>query len=146
MKYSTKSILFIIITFFSFQILNAQTKSSSNDENKKAKISGSPIFGCIACGHCMAVCPAGAIEISGRELSKDDLFDLPLRKDAANYEQLYALFSRRRSIREFQDKDIEREIIQKILDVAVTSPMGLPPFGCKCANTRQQRKNKEICS
>ena len=96
-------------------------------ENKKAKISGSPIFGCIACGHCMAVCPAGTIEISGRELSKDDLFDLPLRKDAANYEQLYALFARRRSIREFQDKDIEREIIQKILDAAVTSPMGLPP-------------------
>ncbi|WP_313381470.1 nitroreductase family protein [Proteiniphilum saccharofermentans] len=69
----------------------------------------------------------GAIEISGRELSKEDLFDLPPGTSTANYEQLLALFSRRRSIREFLDKEIEPEIIEKILDAASTSPMGLPP-------------------
>lgn len=75
----------------------------------------------------MAICPVGAIEISGRELSKEDLFDLPPGTSTANYEQLLALFSRRRSIREFLDKEIEPEIIEKILDAASTSPMGLPP-------------------
>ncbi len=96
-------------------------------ENKKVKISSSPIFGCIGCGHCMAICPAGAIEISGREISPDDLFDLPNVQNSANYGQLFALYSRRRSVREFIDREIEPETVRKILDAASTSPMGLPP-------------------
>jgi nitroreductase len=96
-------------------------------ENNKVKISDSPLFGCIGCGHCMAVCPTGAIEINGRTLSPDQLFDLPDRKMAANYDQLSSLFERRRSIREFQDKDVEVDLIEKILNAARTAPMGLPP-------------------
>lgn len=96
-------------------------------ENNKVRISNTPAFGCIGCGHCMAICPTGAIEISGREISKGDLFDLPPVKSAANYEQLVALFQRRRSVREFLDKEIEPTITEKILDAAKTSPMGLPP-------------------
>lgn len=96
-------------------------------ENNKVRISNTPAFGCIGCGHCMAICPTGAIEVSGRELSSDDLFDLPPETSAANYEQLFALFRRRRSVREFLDKEVEPEISEKILDAARTSPMGLPP-------------------
>lgn len=96
-------------------------------ENKKAKISETPCFGCIGCGHCMAVCPTGAIEVHGRELSPGDLFALPGKEPAADYEQLLSLLRRRRSIREFKDIPIEDEIIEKILDAARTAPMGLPP-------------------
>ncbi len=39
----------------------------------------------------MAICPTGALEISGRELSKDDLFDLPPEK-YANKEGLFVIF------------------------------------------------------
>jgi ferredoxin len=49
-------------------------------EKGKAVESNSPHFGCIGCGHCMAVCPEAAIEILGRTLSPDDLFDLPTGK------------------------------------------------------------------
>lgn len=96
-------------------------------ENNKAKISNTPVFGCIGCGHCMAICPADAIEITGREISKVDLFDLPSKKEAADYAQLLALFQRRRSVREFQGKEVAPEIAEKILDAAKTAPMGLPP-------------------
>lgn len=96
-------------------------------ENNKVRVSITPAFGCIGCGHCMAICPVGAIEISGRELSKEDLFDLPPEASTANYGQLLALFRRRRSVREFLDKEVEPEIVEKILDAASTSPMGLPP-------------------
>lgn len=96
-------------------------------ENDKARVSNTAVFGCIGCGHCMAICPTGAIEVSGREISKEDLFDLPPRMSAANYEQLFALLQRRRSVRDFLDKEVAPEIVDKILDAARTSPMGLPP-------------------
>lgn len=96
-------------------------------QNNKVVISKTPAFGCIGCGHCMAICPTGAIEIFGRELSENDLFELPPESSAAKYEQLLALLQRRRSVREFTDKDVEPEIVQKILHAAKTSPMGLPP-------------------
>ena len=96
-------------------------------KNNKVILSNDPVFGCIGCGHCMAICPADAIEISGRELSKEDLFDLPPIEQRASYEQLYALYRRRRSVREFLDKEIAPEIIEKILDATSTSPMGISP-------------------
>jgi len=46
-------------------------------EDNKVRKSDKSFFGCIACGHCMAICPEGAIEIHGRELSAECLFDLP---------------------------------------------------------------------
>ncbi len=84
-------------------------------------------FGCIGCGHCMAICPVGAITIQGRTLSPEDVFSLPAEKDASTYDQLLALFQRRRSIREFKDKPVENDIVEKILVAARTAPMGLPP-------------------
>ena len=59
----------------------------------------------------------------------------PSVDDAANFNQLIYLFKRRRSIREFLDKPVENEIIEKILDAAKTSPMGLPPTDVNVFNT-----------
>ena len=101
---------------FNFQIIN-----------KKVALTGNPLFGCIACGHCMAICPTGAIEISGRELSADDLFKLPGKDTTANYDSLLNLLESRRSIREFTDKPVEPEVIQRIIAAASTAPMGIPP-------------------
>lgn len=95
--------------------------------NGKAKAGKNPVFGCIGCGHCMAVCPEGAISVNGRTLSPDDLFDLPPKEAAADYSQLLSLLQRRRSIREFTDKEVEPEKVNLILDAARTAPMGLPP-------------------
>jgi ferredoxin len=93
----------------------------------KLVISDNPLFGCIGCGHCMAVCPTGAIEIKGREISPADIYSLPDSSAACGYEQLSALLERRRSIREFSEKGVSTDVIEKILNAARTSPMGLPP-------------------
>lgn len=101
---------------FSFEIID-----------KKVALKTNPLFGCIGCGHCMAICPTGAIEISGRELSADDLFKLPEKETTATYEQLLGLLQTRRSIREFTDKAVDGDTLNKIVAAASTAPMGIPP-------------------
>ena len=94
---------------------------------EKVALTEDPLFGCIGCGHCMAICPTGAIEIHGRELSPDDLFNLSKKEMAAGYDELLNLLKRRRSMREFKEIPVEKELIDKILNAASTSPMGIPP-------------------
>ncbi|MBA4410288.1 MAG: nitroreductase [Odoribacter sp.] len=96
-------------------------------ENNKPVVSDHPVFGCIACGQCMAVCPQDAIEISGREMSVDDRIDLSEMKNKSSYEQLKNLMIGRRSIRDFKDKEVGEELIEKIIEAAISAPMGLPP-------------------
>lgn len=93
----------------------------------KVRENPDPFFGCIACGHCMAICPEDAIEIYGREISPADLYELPARYSASSYTQLQALMQRRRSIRHFKDKAVEKEFRDQIINAAMTAPMGLPP-------------------
>ena len=95
-------------------------------ENEKV-ISKDSVYGCIGCGHCMAICPHEAIKISGRCLTPDDVLTLPKQQENASYEEVLNLSLHRRSIREFKDVSVEKEIIEKIIEVAKTAPMGLPP-------------------
>ena len=111
-------------------------------EDGKAKTSDKAVFGCIACGHCMAVCPEGAIEIHGRTMSPSDLFDLPPKDKAADYDQMLVLLRRRRSIREFDGRPVEGNKIEQILEAAVTAPMGLPPSDVNVLVLDSREKNR----
>jgi len=76
----------------------------------------------------MAICPTGAIEVSGREMSPEDRIDFTTEmRDKSSYEQLKNLMIGRRSIRDFKDQKIGEELIEKIIEAAVSAPMGLPP-------------------
>jgi len=85
------------------------------------------VFGCIGCGQCMAVCPERAVSVTGRCISPDDIFPLADKSENASYDSLVNLYQHRRSIRDFKDKPVEQELIDKILAAAATAPMGLPP-------------------
>ncbi len=90
-------------------------------------INDHPIFGCLACGQCAAVCPNGSIVVQGREMTAEDFIRQPLKNERSGYDELYSLMLSRRSVRDFKDRPVERELIEKILRAAVTSPMGIPP-------------------
>ena len=66
---------------------------------------------CIRCGHCLAVCPHGAL--SHAEIPVDDC--PPLDKALSISEEQAVQFLRsRRSIRFFKDRPVEKETIQEI--------------------------------
>ena len=91
----------------------------------KATVSGDELFGCIACGQCVAVCTKNAIMVTGRTLSEKDFIDLP--EKVTDYDGLKSLMLKRRSIREFKDKPVPRELVEKIIEAAQSAPMGVPP-------------------
>ena len=93
----------------------------------KAQRTEHPLFGCIGCGHCMAICPQGAVKVEGRCLSENDCTELPERSAAAGYQAFCNLLQRRRSIREFTDKPVGPNLIEKVLEAVRLAPMGLPP-------------------
>ncbi|MCK5615011.1 nitroreductase family protein [Candidatus Pacearchaeota archaeon] len=74
---------------------------------------------CIDCGHCVAVCPTGALS---RDTMKPK--DCPeIQKDLLiSVEQAEQLFRSRRSIRNYKDKPIEREKLNKLMQIAGYAP------------------------
>ena len=76
---------------------------------------------CIACGHCVAICPQGAIchsEFPSTEIRTIQAEEMPTA------EQVMAFLKSRRSIRAFRDKPLARETIESIIDGARFAPSG----------------------
>ncbi len=79
---------------------------------------------CIECGQCMAVCPTDAIKISKYNY-ETDLFKRPIQE--VDYELFMKMVQSRRSIRNFKDKPVEREVLEQILASLQYAPYGAEP-------------------
>ncbi len=93
----------------------------------QVEINPASTLGCIGCGQCMMVCPAGCLTVEGRGVSPQDLINIPGPELRATPGQLEALLLSRRSIREFDEREVSREVIDKIINMASSAPMGIPP-------------------
>lgn len=109
-------------------------------EGGRVVVHSESTFGCIACGHCMMVCPNGSVRVSGRGLSPDDLIPLPPAEARAERAALAALLQSRRSVRRFADTEPSTELLEEIVALAASGPMGIPPWdvGCVIVRGRQQ--------
>ncbi len=76
---------------------------------------------CIKCGHCVAVCPHGAFT---HTMMKAGDFPLMRKEWALSPEQAEHFLRSRRSVRTYQDKPIEREKMQKLIEIARYAPTG----------------------
>jgi len=77
---------------------------------------------CINCGHCMAICPYGALSLT--KMSPAQCRQIP--KDWNLSPQQVELFLKaRRSIRVYKKEPVSRDTIEKIIDVARYAPSGI---------------------
>jgi nitroreductase/NAD-dependent dihydropyrimidine dehydrogenase PreA subunit len=76
---------------------------------------------CIQCGHCVAVCPYGAL--SHKAMAPDEC--PPVQKELLlSPEQVEHVLRSRRSIRTYKKKVVDRETITKLIDIARYGPSG----------------------
>lgn len=85
-------------------------------ENGKAVMTGR----CIECGHCYAICPVHAVEMSDYETTDEPV--TPMTEIDADL--LLRAMKSRRTVRQFTDKEVEQEKIDKILEAGRYSPTG----------------------
>jgi len=76
---------------------------------------------CIRCGHCVAVCPHGAMS---HVMMKSEECP-PINNDwLLGPEQVEHFLRYRRSIRTYRKKQVEREVLTKLIDIARYAPSG----------------------
>jgi len=81
---------------------------------------------CIRCGQCMAACPTCSISVEGLSYDKD-FFELPQWNDS--WQAAFSgLISTRRSIRNFKDTPVPRELLEKIVEAISFAPPGFTPL------------------
>src|ERR1039457_1975539 len=94
----------------------------------EADSDGFPVFRketeqmCIACGHCVAVCPNNALRHEKLPLEDAPLIDHSLTTSATAGDQL---LKSRRSIREFRDEPVVKMLVQEIIDAARFAPSAI---------------------
>ena len=75
----------------------------------KASVKGN----CIECGHCVALCPTGAVSIEGYDMDDVEEYDEDTFKVEAS--NLLRAIKFRRSIRFYRDEKVKKEDLQMLL-------------------------------
>lgn len=77
---------------------------------------------CFECGHCMAICKAGAITLKSYEGREDRIMEYDSREIPVGYDDLLNLLKQRRSIRWFKNKKVDEATFNKLFEGAYYSP------------------------
>ncbi len=76
---------------------------------------------CYRCQHCLAICPTGAISILGLKPGGST----PLFGNFPLPDKLETLIKGRRSIRHYQDENLDPALLQRLIGVASHAPSGM---------------------
>ncbi|GBC60585.1 nitroreductase [Desulfonema ishimotonii] len=94
-----------------FNILRA------NEENIPEMIPGAEAV-CLRCGHCLAVCPTGAVTFDGISPEACE----PAADAGISVSAIARLVKNRRSVRVYKNKPVPRDIVEKMMDIVRWAP------------------------
>lgn len=77
---------------------------------------------CLECGHCVAICPKDAFTMSGYDMNEVKTYDKSIF--GIDDDILLNTIQFRRSVRHYQDRQIEKEVIKKIIEAGRFTPTG----------------------
>lgn len=83
---------------------------------------------CMRCQHCFAICPKGAITFAGKK-PEDSVTVEGLATPSA--EEVENFMRVRRSVRRYQDRDVDRAVLERILKT-----LGNAPTGCNARSLK----------
>ena len=96
---------------------------------------------CFECGHCMAICPTGAITLKIFKGHEDRIVEYSSKDMPLNYYDLLNFLKRRRSIRWFKNKKIDKFTFDRIFEGAYYSPaVFVDPISGKPVNENAPKK------
>ncbi len=76
---------------------------------------------CIKCQHCLAICPTAALSILGKRPEQSQTINGHLPDPG----RMEILIKGRRSVRHYQDENLDPALIKRLLDVAWQAPTGV---------------------
>jgi ferredoxin len=104
-------------------------------------------WGCISCGHCIAVCPVDAViseNLPGKAIEFEGIQDISA---ILSYNNLFKLMRSKRSIRQYKNKKVPESLLKEILETMRYAPTGVNIRTLKCtvlSNGKVQEASEEI--
>ena len=83
---------------------------------------------CLYCGHCKAVCPADAIQFSE---GNDQFLPVPSKKGIPSPAVFFRFLRRRRSLRLYQDRLVEKTKLRMLIEAGRYAPTGSNRQACE---------------
>jgi NAD-dependent dihydropyrimidine dehydrogenase PreA subunit/nitroreductase len=80
---------------------------------------------CFRCGQCMSVCSTEAMKIDGLSYTEDLI---PQPANHPNEEEFFNLIISRRAVRNFKDKPVPGDLLEKIVTAIKLAPPSFPPL------------------
>ncbi|MFW9866441.1 MAG: nitroreductase family protein [Candidatus Thorarchaeota archaeon] len=101
-------------------------------------------WGCISCGHCIAICPEDAIlreEMDGQTIEFKEIQNIG---SIIPFENLHQLLRCKRSIRQYKKEIVPKEMLNHVLDSMKYAPTGVNIRTLKCTLLSGKEKIQQL--
>lgn len=91
---------------------------------------------CIKCGHCEAICPNGAVTLTGYEDEVEEFTE----QTRLNPQELLSAIKTRRTIRQFTSEPVDQKIVDMIIEAGRLAPTGTNAQGTSYIILQSKKK------
>ena len=100
-------------------------KIMKKDSSNKISFRQDRLLFCMRCGQCMAICPTESISVEGLFYARD-FFEIS--EEVASETPFFHMIANRRAIRNFKEKPVPKELLEKVVQAITFAPPGFTPI------------------